>query len=393
NDPTHPNHPDNAVAGDENVGWTFNPISPMTYYLTVKQSNTFPGGERCVNYAEVKVELPASPTMLQLENDYSLCYNDIQELKVDNFINETPNEYLFNGNTTGVTLNNTITGDAITNDTTLFSEGTGSLKLSYGAQTNATLDFSPSINMNNLKSIVVEFDHISALQSTATGVMDYGYLEYTTDNGTTWKPFLEDDYTGLADTTLTQPSGTQAMFFTATSYADWNGIQQTTVPTTTPWKTEKFVVPADEFTGTGTFKVRFRIGADGNTQFPGWYIDNVKIKPISNYQVTWTPIANLYYDQNATIPYDGTINTGTVYLKGTSNSLNVPYNVVIENQYGCRTEKNFTVSIGLKEAPVVNNIDTCEPVIDVSTINFGKNQNGVLTYYNSQTSTTPITQI
>lgn len=393
NDPTHPNHPDNAVSGDENVGWTFNPTVPLTYYLTVKQSNTFPGGEECINYAEVKVELPPSPTMLQLQNDYSLCYNDIQELKVDNFINETPNEYLFNGNTTGVTLNNTITGDAITNDTTLFSEGTGSLKLSYGAQTTATLDFSPSINMNNLKSIVVEFDHIAALQSTATGVMDYGYLEYTTDNGTTWKPFLEDDYTGLADTTLTQPSGTQAMFFTATSYADWNGIQQTTVPTTTPWKTEKFVVPADEFTGTGTFKVRFRIGADGNTQFPGWYIDNVKIKPISNYQVTWTPIANLYYDQNATVPYDGTINTGTVYLKGTSNSLNVPYNVVIENQYGCRTEKNFTVSIGLKEAPVVNNIDTCEPVIDVSTINFGKNQNGVLTYYNSQTSTTPITQI
>ncbi|SEH86846.1 Por secretion system C-terminal sorting domain-containing protein [Paenimyroides aquimaris] len=392
NDPTHPNHPDNAVAGDENVGWTFNPVSPMTYHLTVKQSNTFPGGEACVNYAEVKVELPASPTMLQLENDYSLCYNDIQELKVDNFINETPNEYLFNGNTTGVTLNNTITGDAITNDTTLFSEGTGSLKLSYGAQTNATLDFSPSINMNNLKSIVVEFDHIAALQSDSTGVMDYGYLEYTTDNGTTWKPFLEDDYTGLADTTLTQPSGTQAMFFTATSYADWSGIQQTAVPTTTPWKTEKFVVPADEFTGTGTFKVRFRIGADGNTQFPGWYIDNVKIKPISNYQVTWTPIANLYYDQNATVPYDGTINTGTVYLKGTSNSLNVPYNVVIENQYGCKTEKNFTVSIGLKEAPVVNDIDSCGP-IDVSTTNFGKNPNGVLTYYNSQTSTSPITQI
>src|SRR5690606_36537516 len=225
------------------------------------------------------------------------------------------------------------------------------------------------------------------------GVMDHGYLADTTDNGPTWKPVLEDDYPRLPGTTLTQPRGTQAMCLPAPAYADRTGLQQTAVPTTPPWTPETIVVPADECTGTGTFKVRFRIGADGNTQFPGWYIDNVKIKPISNYQVTWTPIANLYYDQNATVPYDGTMNTGTVYLKGTSNSLNVPYNVVIENQYGCRTEKNFTVSIGLKEAPVVNNIDTCEPVIDVSTINFGKNQNGVLTYYNSQTSTTPITQI
>ncbi|KAA5531764.1 Ig-like domain-containing protein [Paenimyroides baculatum] len=392
NDPLHPNNPANAIVGDQYVGWTFNTTTNMTYVLNA--SNTT--GEMCVIKKTITVENNPSPQMLQLLNDYKLCTNDIQELKVDNFVNETPYRYLFNGNTTGVTLSGGVAGDAIANETTLFSEGTGSLKMTYAAQTNATLNYAASINMFNLKSIVVEFDHIAALQATTPAVMDYGYLEYTTDNGTTWKPFLVADYTGLANSNLPKPTGNpsiQAMFFSKTSYADWSGIQQTTPPANnSAWKSEKFIVPAADFTGSGTFKVRFRIGADGNTQFPGWYIDNVKITPISNYQISWTPIANLYYDQAATVPYDATINSGTLYLKGTTNSLNVPYKIEVTNQYGCKAEKNFTVSVGLKEAPTVTNLDKCGS-IDVSTTNFGKNPNGTLIYYASQTSSTPITQI
>src|SRR5690606_11391479 len=116
------------------------------------------------------------------------------------------------------------------------------------------------------------------------------------------------------------------------------------------------------------------------------------ITPISNNQVTWTPIANLYYDQNATVPYDGSINSGIVYLKGSTNSMNVPYKVEVTNQYGCKAEKNFTVSIGLNEAPTVTNLDSCG-AINVSATNFGKNPNGTLNYYASQTSSAPITQI
>lgn len=391
NDNTHPDHPDNAITGDQNVGWTFNTTGPMNYTLVA--SSTL--GLRCLVTKHVSVENNPAPQMLQLLNSYSLCTTDIQELKVDNFANETPFRHLFNGNITGITLSNGVVGDAISNETTMFSEGTGSLKVTYAAQTNAIVDVATSVNMLNLKSLVVEFDHIAAFQSTATSVMDYGYLEYTTDNGSTWKPFLPANYTGGADLTLTKPVGNtslQAMFFTKTSYPDWNGIQQSSVPSTTAWKSEKFVVPASDFTGTGTFKLRFRMGADGNTQFPGWYIDNLKITPISNNQITWTPIANLYYDQNATIPYDGSVNTGTVYFKGATNSLNVPYKVEVTNQYGCKAEKNFTVSVGLNELPTVANIDSCGP-INVSATNFGKNPNGKLTYYSSQTSSTPITQI
>src|SRR5690606_38027188 len=267
NDDTHPNHPDNAINGDHNIGWTFNPATPAVYYLTAKQSNTFPGGESCVNYAKVTVQISPSPTMLQLHNNYSLCYDDIEELKVDNFVDETPSKYLFNGNLNGVTINNTVTGDAISNSTR-FSEGNGSLLVSYAAQTSATVDFDDTINMYNLKSIVIEFDHIAALQATNSEVLDYAYIEYSTDNGSTWKLFLPSDYIGNASNTLPAPTGQtgfQGMFFTRTSYTDWGAISSAGGVTNSMWKSEKFVVPADEFTGSGTFKVRFRIGSDGNT--------------------------------------------------------------------------------------------------------------------------------
>lgn len=389
NDNTHPNHPDNAIVGDQNVGWTFTTTMPMGYTLTAK--NTVSG---CIIRKQITVENNPAPQMLQLLNDYSLCFNDVQELKVDNFVNETTLKNGFNG-ALNATLVNAVSGDALVNETTLKTEGSGSLKVEYAAQTNALVNLATTVNTTNLKSIVVEFDQIAALQATSTAVYDYGYVEYTTDNGATWKPFLPAHYTGQASTTLTKPTtntSLQAMFFTQTSYADWAAYTQASIPANTEWKSEKFVVPASDLTGNGIFKLRFRVGADGNSQYEGWYIDNVKITPVSNYKVTWTPIANLYYDQAATMPYDAAVNSGTLYLKGSVNSLNVPYKVEIENQYGCKIEKNFTVSIGLKEAPVVNDITSCGP-ISVANTNFGKNVNGVLTYYSSSTASVPITQI
>ena len=209
--------------------------------------------------------------MLQLLNNYNLCTSNIEELKVDYFVNDTPHKYLFNGNLNGVTMNNSVSGDAITNNNVFFSEGTGSLKIAYAAKTNASVDFTPAVDMRNLKSIVVEFDHIAAMQAINNAVMDYAYIEYTTD-GVTWKPFLPTDYIGGASKTLPIPvnqTGFLGMFFTKTSYPDWVTISETG-GVTKCHEIRKFVVPASDFNGTGTFKMRFKVGSDGNTQYEGW---------------------------------------------------------------------------------------------------------------------------
>lgn len=395
-DNTHPNHPDNAITGDRYIGWAFNPQTPTTYYLTARQSTGYSADE-CINYASVRVEFNPSPTMLQLQNSYSLCFDDVEELRVNNFIDDTPTKYLFNGNTNGVTLTNTTTGDGISIDTTLYSEGNASLKVSYAAQTTALLNFNTPINMKDLKSIVVEFDHIAAFQSDSINVYDYGYVEYSIDDGVSWKPFLHEHYSGSADSLIAPVGHTSFLpkHFSRASYQDWYAFNDTISPDNSLWKSERFVVPEDDFiSGNGTFKLRFRIGSNGNTQYDGWFIDNVRVTPINNYQVTWSPISNLYYDQNATVPYDGSVNTGVVYLKGNTNIKDKVYTVTVTNKFNCSVEKSFLVTIGLKENPGITstNITKCGP-LNVANTGFTKNANGTLYYFSDPITSSPITQI
>lgn len=383
--------PNTDITGDEKIGWTFDPKVNTVYTLTATNNAT----NRCVNIQQVEVTLNPSPKMLQLDQGYNLCFNEVQELKAINLVNDTATKYLFNGDLNGVSIRNNAIGDGIFNEKNLFSEGNGSLKITYGSQTNALVNFDPSVNMFDLESIIVEFDHIAALQATKAEVLDYAYIEYSTNNGFSWKPLLKTDYVGSASTSLPAPKGTtgfQAMYFTQTSYSEWSNLKDVDLPVNSMWKTEKFVVPATEFTGRGDFKIRLRIGADGNTQYAGWFVDNVKITPVNTNKVIWTPITNLYLDKNTTIPYDGITNVGTVYLKGNTNNNQVPYNVEISNQFGCKVEHDFDVSIGLNQLPIVHTIESCGS-INITDIDFKANKDGKLRYYATQNSNIDVSQI
>ena len=173
----------------------------MTYTLRASNST----GQRCVLTQDVTVEFNPAPELLQMQSNYELCTNDVQELKVVNFVDEEPIKYLFNGNTNGVTLSNTVGADVISVIHHYIQKERASLKMAYGAQSNAILNFNAAINVTNLQSVIVEFDHIAALQATSSSVMDYAYLEYSTNNGATWA-FLPSDYTGGANTGLTKPT-------------------------------------------------------------------------------------------------------------------------------------------------------------------------------------------
>lgn len=391
NNPNDPNNASNAIVGDAVNGWTFNPTTNMTYTLKASSST----GQRCVITQTVSVEFNESPQLLPLQTDYILCNDDIQEIKVLDFVDEHPIKYNFNNGISGVTLNNSAIGDAISHETIVKSEGSGSLKIVHGAQSDLSVVFDTALNTKNTHNIIVEFDHLAALQSNSTSVFDFAYLEYSTDNGTTWNPFVVADYIGQANTSLPRPIGNtslQAMFFTSRSYIEWANIDQNTDLTTVPWKTEKFIVPASALTNGGIFKLRLKVGSDGNTLLHGWFVDNVKITPISKYNVEWSTLNNLYYDQNATVPFDGKTNVGVLYLKGSNILSNVPYYVTVENISGCKEEKKFNVSVGSKELPIVHDIDSCGPV-DINNLNFGKNAIGRLYFYNSTTSINPITSI
>src|SRR5690606_17547669 len=125
NNPNDPDNADNAIVGDENSGWTFNPNSNNITY-TLVASNSVTG---CVIKKEITVQRSPSPQIMQIQNNYDLCTEQILELMADNNINDVVTKYLFNGSTSGATLNNAVSGDAIVHETSLVSEGNGSLKL------------------------------------------------------------------------------------------------------------------------------------------------------------------------------------------------------------------------------------------------------------------------
>lgn len=383
--------PATGVTGDLVNGWTFDPSVTTTYTLRATNNAT----NQCVNIQDVVIEVNQSPELSYINEIYNLCFDQIQAITAFNSVNDTPTKYGFNGNTSGVTLVNPVIGDAISATTAVASEGTGSLKITNGAQTNAGVVFDASFNVFNLQSAVLEFDHIAALQATATSVNDFAYIEYSTNNGASWTTFKSADYTGTASSTLSNPVGTPSFsgkFFTKTSYTEWETLGETDVPTNTMWKAEKFVVPATAFTSSGTLKIRMRIGSDGNTAYSGWYVDNVRITPVNKTEVVWTPAANLYVDAAATIPYDGSLNVGTVYLKANTNIDALVYTVQATNVKGCVVTDTFTLNAGSNEAPVVTDIVKCG-IVDVTTTGFTQNVDGELLYYSTATGGTPITTL
>lgn len=387
--------PSDGVTGDERNGWIFSITETKEYTLRATRGN-------CVNIQKVLIEINPSSKLLELQDEYNLCYDYAQELIASDIVNDIPTIYDFNSDISKATLRGAAIGDEIVHDKNLSANnGSGSLHFKYSAQTMASVSM-PVVNLFNLEGIEIEFDHIAAMQATGSKVSDFGYLEYSTNNGTSWKRFDKSSYEGEAlrnlpiptiDNTFTQ------MFFTQTSYPEWQSLGENDVPTNDLWKHEKLSVPSSEFKGEGTFIVRFRIGSDASNQYRGWYIDNVKISTISRDKVIWEPIDNLYLDKDATIPYDGTINVGKVYLMTSNNNItDLKYKVSIERgynitkPYSCTVFKEFDVNVGLYELPTVKDLTNCG-VLNVADTGFGKNENGELKYYVSNNEPNAITQI
>ena len=102
--------------------------------------------------------------------------------------------------------------------------------------------------------------------------------------------------------------------FDANSYTDWSAQFTSsastpgTGPATSLWKHE--TIDLTPWQGSSTFKFRFRYTSDPSVVYYGWLIDNVTITGTGQAPVTWLPVANLYTDPAATVPYVG----GTSYL-------------------------------------------------------------------------------
>lgn len=239
----------------------------------------------------------------------------------------------FNAFTTQFVYDST-SGTYTANLSNYYAEGVSSVLL-YTASTSGKgfLRTANNIDLTPYTSAVLTYKHICATEAG----WDYGYVQYSTDGGSSWTTFPTSSYTG---------SGTlknNVISFDKSSYADWNtqftssSSTPGTAPATSLWKTETIAIPAAALTST-QFQIRFRYTTDVSNNYYGWLLDDFMLSGSgSTPQITWSPTTSLYTDALATTPYTGTA-TSTVYAQP---SVTTTYTITA----GCSSTNTVTVNV------------------------------------------------
>lgn len=227
---------------------------------------------------------------------------------------------------------------------------------------NANLWFTNtnSVNLNGTSNPTLTFSHMCITEQNA----DYGWVEYSTDNGTTWNNFPASAYVGSG---ILKNSTTS---FDVSSYPDWiaNSSNATIAPTNMLWKNE--TIKLDAYSASTQFKVRFRVSSDNNgVNYYGWVVDNVRIS--SQYRPVWMPLTGLYKNAGLTLPLTATDTLSTVFA---SPTVTTSYTTQT-NQFGC-----FSVASTPPTVITVNTYPTNPSIVGNSPLCTGNTFLGNLTH-------------
>lgn len=335
--------PATGVTGNVTTGWIFNPTVSTVYTLTATQT----GGSLCANVATFSVTVNPLPSAITITPvNSSACVGVIFPMTATggNFMQNAfaqpmdtvPSNFAVSTNATSA-LN-----------TTYYAQGTGSILFNTASvSATATYELNQNINLIGAENASVKFSHIAAMEAG----YDYGFVEYSTDGGTSWTTFTPADYVGSA---LTSVFNTNVRF-TKNSYSDWNTIFTGTTstpgvgPATSLWKTETFNIPATAL-ASSQFRIRFRYTTDSSANFYGWLIDDVKIVK-SQGVITWSPATNLFTNAAGTVPYVAGTSASTVYALPPS-ATPLTYQAISTNgSTGCFSSATITLSDTV--APIV----------------------------------------
>ena len=335
--------PATGVTGNVTTGWIFNPTVSTVYTLTATQTS----GSLCANVATFSVTVNPLPSAITITPvNSSACVGVIFPMTATggDFVQNAfaqpmdtaPSNFTVSTNATSA-LN-----------TTYYAQGTGSVLFNTtSVSATATYELNQNINLIGAANASVTFSHIAAMEAG----YDYGFVEYSTNGGTSWTTFTPIDYVGGA---LTSVFNTNVRF-TKNSYSDWNTVF--TGPTSTPgvgpatslWKTETFNIPAAAL-ASSQFRIRFRYTTDSSANFYGWLIDDVKIVKTQGV-ITWSPATNLYTNAAGTVPYVAGTSASTVYALPPS-ATPLTYQAISTNgSTGCFSSATITLSDTV--APIV----------------------------------------
>jgi gliding motility-associated-like protein len=348
--------PATGVTGNVTTGWIFNPTVSTVYTLTATQTS----GSLCANVATFSVTVNPLPSAITITPvNSSACVGVIFPMTATggDFVQNAfaqpmdtaPSNFTVSTNATSA-LN-----------TTYYAQGTGSILFNTtSVSATATYELNQNINLIGAANASVTFSHIAAMEAG----WDYGFVEYSTNGGTTWTTFTPADYVGGALTTVFNTN----VRFTKNSYSDWNTVFTGTTstpgvgPATSLWKTETFNIPAAALT-SNQFRIRFRYTTDSSANYYGWLIDDVKIVKTQGV-ITWSPATNLFTNAAGTVPYVAGTSVSTVYALPPS-ATPLTYQAISTNgSTGCFSSATITLS------------DTVAPIVITSPVSVLLNASG-----------------
>ncbi|RAR69275.1 beta strand repeat-containing protein, partial [Flavobacterium aciduliphilum] len=293
--------PATGLSATNTASVTASPTTTTTYTVTGASA------ANCTATATVTITVNPTPTAISIAPPAGFCSGGVATLTATGGAFAT-SKFTdgFNALSTNFATSTVGTGTPTAAlNTTYQSEGSGSV-LFNTTSTSASVAYSlnSNVNLSGASSAQLTFSH----QLSSEASYDYGYVEYSSNGGSTWTTFPTSSYAG---------SGTlknSVVSFDSSSYSSWSGI--TTAFSNTFWKTETINIPVAAL--TSQFRIRFRYTTDSSTNYLGWLIDNVNISATSS-QIVWSPSTNLYTNVEATTAYSGGT-AATVYAKLTSST-------------------------------------------------------------------------
>lgn len=337
--------PSEGVLGNEVTGWTFDTSITKEYVLHASQSD----GTMCsANPILLNINVNPIPTAIITTPEVTVCPGNIQAMSAEGGnVTEQLLKDTFDTASVQFMKQDFVGTSSSSLNTEYVSQGSGSV-LFKATSNNADVCYSmnTSINLSGYTTAQLTFSHIAALDG-AVKSHDLGYVQYSSDGGETWTTFPVSSYAGEGTLITTQGNDmpVNGVIFSSKSYADWTAkfIGDNSLPDSPSlWKTETINIPVTAL--TNGFRIRFRYTSDFSSLYYGWLIDNLKITGTGN-NLVWSPVAGLYSDALATIPYTGEA-LGTVYVK---SNISESYVVTSSSKAGCQVSE--MVNLIVKEVP------------------------------------------
>jgi hypothetical protein len=202
-------------------------------------------------------------------------------------------------------------------NTTYFSEGSRSVRLTYTEDASGQYGMTSNIDLTSVPNALLKFSHICALEQG----WDYGFVDFSTNGGGSWSPLPASAYQGSNNSNFTGGNNR----FSRNSFSGWqnqftgSGSTPGTGPATALWQEETFNLA--QYTTSTQFRIRFRITSDASINYYGWLIDNVRILGTSVPSYSWTsePAGFTSNEQN---PSGVPLNASTIFTVTASTAEN-----------------------------------------------------------------------